>query len=55
MIKAIRTQEMKDATSSNKLAMMVANNFGVLNNTVPTFLNTVHLAHKVGCITLVYP
>jgi hypothetical protein len=47
MIKAIRTQHMADATNSNKVASMVADNFALLNNTMPKVLNVVHAAHKV--------
>ncbi|KAF6262291.1 FAD linked oxidase [Scenedesmus sp. NREL 46B-D3] len=47
MIKAIRTQHMAEATSSNKVAAMVADNFSLLNSTMPKLLNVVHAAHKV--------
>jgi hypothetical protein len=47
MIKAIRTQDMAGASSSNKVAAMVADNFALLNNTMPKLLNVVHAAHKV--------
>ncbi|WIA35081.1 hypothetical protein OEZ86_003567 [Tetradesmus obliquus] len=47
MIKAIRTQHMAGATNSNKVASLIADNFALLNNTVPTLLNVVHAAHKV--------
>jgi hypothetical protein len=47
MIKAIRTQHMADATNSNKVASMIADNFALLNNTMPKVLNVVNAAHKV--------
>lgn len=47
MIKALRSQEMSSDTRATQLSMWAANNFSTINNSVPTFLNTVNLAHKV--------
>eukprot|EP00775_Hariotina_reticulata_P006936 gene6936-7154_t len=47
MIKALRSQEMSSDTRATQLSMWAANNFTTINNTVPTFLNAVNLAHKV--------
>jgi hypothetical protein len=54
MIKAIRTQHMAGASSSNKMAAMVADNFALLNNTMPKLLNVVHAAHKVRTSSFIY-
>ena len=48
MIKAIRTQEVSNNhPTANKVGLWMANNFSLINNTVPTFLNVVNVAHKV--------
>eukprot|EP00879_Flechtneria_rotunda_P005800 GHRR01006103.1.p1 GENE.GHRR01006103.1~~GHRR01006103.1.p1 ORF type:complete len:946 (+),score=315.50 GHRR01006103.1:676-3513(+) len=47
MVKAIRAQEMSQHTHSSQLSMWAANHFNVINNSVPTFLNVLHAAHKV--------
>eukprot|EP00878_Enallax_costatus_P007347 GHUV01007694.1.p1 GENE.GHUV01007694.1~~GHUV01007694.1.p1 ORF type:complete len:822 (+),score=249.18 GHUV01007694.1:1374-3839(+) len=48
MIKAIRTQDVStNHPTANKVGLWMANNFSIINNTVPTFLNVVNVAHKV--------
>lgn len=48
MIKAIRTEQLGSNSTATGTGMFLANNFGVINNTVPTFLNLVHYTHKVS-------
>mmetsp|Transcript_11821 Transcript_11821/g.30188 ORF Transcript_11821/g.30188 Transcript_11821/m.30188 type:complete len:1140 (+) Transcript_11821:170-3589(+) len=45
LIKSLRAEEMSD--KANASAMLVAKNFGFVNATVPTLLNTVNVAHGV--------
>jgi len=45
LIKTLREREMSEA--KNSLAMMAANNFGMVNAMVPPLLNTVDIAHGV--------
>ncbi|GIL81459.1 hypothetical protein Vretimale_972 [Volvox reticuliferus] len=47
MIKSLRAEHMKEAKSASGAAMWLANNFGMLNATVPRFLNLVNMAHSV--------
>lgn len=52
MIKAIRTQDVSaNHPNMTKMGLWMANNFSMINNTVPTFLNVVNAAHKVGVWT----
>lgn len=47
MIKSIRSEQMAKWEKASSAAMTVANNFGMVNNSVPTFLNLVNMAHRV--------
>ena len=47
MIKKIRSEQLH-GTNSSKIGVWAANNFSMINNSVPTLLNTVNMAHKVG-------
>ena len=47
LIKSIRAEEMKGHKGASRGAMWLANNFGLLNASVPVLLNAVSLAHKV--------
>jgi len=48
MIKKLRNEQLS-GTNSSKLGIWAANNFSLINNSVPTLLNTVNVAHKVLC------
>jgi hypothetical protein len=47
MIKKLRNEQLTGSNSS-KMGLWAANNFTMINNSVPTLLNTVNMAHKVG-------
>lgn len=51
MIKKLRNEQLT-GSSSSKLGLWAANNFSLINNGVPTLLNTVNLAHKVGWLVV---
>lgn len=46
MIKKLRNEQLTGSNSS-KMGLWAANNFTMINNSVPTLLNTVNMAHKV--------
>jgi hypothetical protein len=46
MIKKLRSEQLA-GSSSSRLGVWAANNFAMINNSVPTLLNTVNVAHKV--------
>jgi hypothetical protein len=55
MIKKIRSEQLH-GTNSSKIGVWAANNFSMINNSVPTLLNTVNMAHKVregGCMCII--
>lgn len=49
MIKKLRNEQLT-GTNSSKVGLWAANNFSLINNSVPTLLNTVNIAHKVGLV-----
>jgi hypothetical protein len=48
MIKSLRAQQLSGDSTATGLGKWAANNFSMINNSVPTLLNTVSFAHKVG-------
>ncbi|KAK9843234.1 hypothetical protein WJX74_009043 [Apatococcus lobatus] len=47
LIKSLRADELSKATKTTRFAQGLADNFGMINATVPTFLNIVDFAHKL--------
>ncbi len=48
LIKHIRSQELAQSSLATGSGMWLADNFKLINNSVPTLLNVVNAAHKVG-------
>ena len=48
LIKSIRAEQLSGEPRVSGMGTWLAKNFGLINNSVPTLLNTVNLAHKVG-------
>lgn len=47
LIKSLRSEKMQNNKTASDTAMWLANNFGMINSTVPKFLDAVDLAHRV--------
>ena len=47
LIKEVRAEELQDAKVAGGVGMFLANNFGMVNNSVPTLLNVVDFFHGV--------
>jgi len=47
LIKSIRAEQLSGEPRVSGMGTWLAKNFGLINNSVPTLLNTVNLAHKV--------
>jgi formate hydrogenlyase subunit 6/NADH:ubiquinone oxidoreductase subunit I len=52
LIKSIRAEQLADQPRVSGMGTWLAKNFGLINNSVPTLLNTVSLVHKVGTALL---